>query len=80
MTCPSVNASPCQRKWEARSIGALVRRDPTMNRRWASSSSRRFDAESMPASATTAMSASWWRRANCATIGMMVFVSALLPW
>lgn len=53
MTCPSVNASPCQRKWEARSMGALVTREPTMNLKPASSSSVRLDADSIPASATT---------------------------
>lgn len=57
MICPSVNASPCQRKCEARSIGALVIREPTMNRRPASSSSFRLVADSIPASATPTMSA-----------------------
>jgi hypothetical protein len=57
MTCPSVNASPCQRKCEARSSGALVTLDPTMNRRPAASSSARFFADSIPASATTTISA-----------------------
>ena len=33
MTCPSVNASPCQRKCDSRSTGALVTREPTMNPR-----------------------------------------------
>ena len=45
MICPSEKACPCQRKWEARSIGALVIREPTMNRRCAASSSARFVAE-----------------------------------
>ena len=40
MICPSVNASPCQRKWEARSMGAFVVREPTMNLRSASCSAR----------------------------------------
>ena len=31
MTCPSLNASPCQRKCDSRSTGALVTREPTMN-------------------------------------------------
>jgi hypothetical protein len=62
MTCPSVNASPCQRKCEARSIGALVTREPTMNRSPASSSSRRLAADSIPASATTTMSSMLCRR------------------
>ena len=57
MTWPSMNASPCQRKWDSRSFGALVTREPTMNRSPASSRSRRFDEESIPASATTTMSA-----------------------
>lgn len=57
MICPSVNAVPCQRKWDSRSLGALVTREPTMNRNPASSRSRRFDEDSIPASATTAMSA-----------------------
>ena len=56
MTCPSVNASPCQRKWDSRSTGALVTREPTMNRSPASSRSRRLLADSIPASATTTMS------------------------
>jgi len=30
MICPSPKASPCQRKWDSRSIGALVWREPTM--------------------------------------------------
>ena len=38
MIWPSVNASPCQRKCDSRSIGALVTREPTMNRSPASSS------------------------------------------
>ena len=79
MTCPSVNASPCQRKWEARSTGALVTREPTMNRRPASSNSRRLPADSIPASATITMSTSECRSWNCFTIGMIVAASALLP-
>ncbi len=31
VTCPSLNASPCQRKCDSRSTGALVSLDPTMN-------------------------------------------------
>src|SRR3954452_10252459 len=57
MTWPSMNASPCQWKWDSRSTGALVIREPTMNRSCASSSWRRLPAESIPASATTTMSA-----------------------
>jgi hypothetical protein len=57
MIWPSVKASPCQRKWDSRSLGALVTREPTMNRRSASSSSRRFVADSIPTSATMTMSA-----------------------
>jgi hypothetical protein len=79
ISCPALNASPCQRKCEARSFGAFVIREPTMNRRFASSSSRRLPAESMPASATTTMSAKPWRAWNCLMIGTMVAVSALLP-
>lgn len=79
ISCPALNASPCQRKFEARSFGAFVVREPTMNRRFASSSSRRLPAESMPASATTTMSAKPWRAWNCLMIGTMVAVSALLP-
>ena len=66
-------------------MGALVTREPTMNRRPASWSSFRFDAESIPASATTTMSESPWRCWNCftigtiGTIGTIVCVSALLP-
>lgn len=29
MIWPSVKASPCQRKWDSRSLGALVARDPS---------------------------------------------------
>src|SRR5215470_14590906 len=54
MTCPSLKWSPCQRKCDSRSIGALVSRDPTMNLQPAVSSAARFAAESIPASATTA--------------------------
>lgn len=61
MICASVKASPCQRKWLARSIGALVVREPTMNRRPASSSCRRLVADSIPASATITMSATLCR-------------------
>jgi len=57
MICPSLNASPCQRKWEARSMGALVVREPTMNPRSASYSAVRLAADNMPASATTTMPA-----------------------
>jgi hypothetical protein len=35
--CPPVKASPCQRKWAAKSLGALVTLEPAMNRRSASS-------------------------------------------
>src|SRR4029077_16644619 len=31
MICPSVKASPFQWKWDSRSFGALVMREPTMN-------------------------------------------------
>jgi len=58
MTCPSLKASPYQRKWDARSFGALVTREPTMNRSPASCSCLRLLADSIPASATTTMSAS----------------------
>lgn len=40
---------------------------------------KRFDAESMRASATTTMSPRSWRPWNCLTIGMIVFVSARSP-
>jgi len=32
MTWPSVKTVPCQRKWDSRSLGAFVTREPTMNR------------------------------------------------
>lgn len=48
MSCPSVKASPCQRKWEARSMGALVARDPAMKVKPASSRAVRFVADSIP--------------------------------
>ena len=48
MTCPSPNTSPCQRKCDSRSIGALVTRDPTMNLQPAVVEAARFAAESMP--------------------------------
>ena len=79
MTCPSTKAVPCQRKWDSRSFGAFVTRDPTMNCRPASSSSRRFVADSIPASATITTSAMPCRAWNCLTIGVIVNVSALLP-
>src|SRR4051795_7732531 len=79
MICPSLNASPCQRKWDSKSTGALVTREPTMNRRSASSSSLRLVADSIPASATTTMSAMLCRAWNCLMIGRIVRVSALLP-
>jgi hypothetical protein len=79
MTCPSVNASPCQPKWEARSIGALVTFEPTMNRSCASSKAVRFAADSIPASATTTMSATPWRAWKSLMTGTIVVVSAVLP-
>ncbi len=74
MTWPSLNASPCQPKWDSRSLGAFTDRDPTMNLSPASSRSFRFVDESIPASATTTMSASPCRSWNCFTIGTMVSV------
>jgi hypothetical protein len=62
MTCPSVNASPCQRKCDSRSTGALVTREPTMNPSPASSRSSRLAADSIPASATTTMASIPWPR------------------
>ena len=50
-----------------------------MNRSPASSSSLRLLADSIPASATTTMSARPCRAWNCRMIGMIVVVSALLP-
>ncbi len=79
MSCPSSNPSPFQWKCEARSIGAFVTRDPTMNPRPAASSSARFAAESIPASATTTMFSMPWRAWNCLMIGRIVCFSALLP-
>lgn len=61
ISCPSLKASPCQRKCEARSLGAFVIRNPTTNRKFASSSSRKLPAESIPASSTTTISARPWR-------------------
>ena len=51
MTCPSVKASPCQWKCEAKSAGALVTREPTMNRKPAASMASKFVVDNMPASA-----------------------------
>src|ERR1022692_3862151 len=45
----------------------------------ASSSAFRFDAESIPASATTTMSRTPWRCANALSTGIRVVVSAALP-
>ena len=68
-----------QWKWLARSPGAFTVRDPTMNDSPAASSSLRFAADSMPASAATTIGM-WrsWRWANAVMIGTMV-VSAVLP-
>jgi len=79
MTCPSLNASPCQRKCDSRSTGALVTRDPTMNPSPASSRSARLAAESMPASATTTMASSPCRAWNCRMTGKIVSFSAWFP-
>ena len=79
MTCPSVKASPLQRKWASRSPGARVVRAPTMNRSLASSNALRFDADSMPASATMTRSAMPWAAWKASTMGMIVAVSALFP-
>ena len=79
MTCPSVNASPCQRKCDSRSTGALVTREPTMNPRPSSSRSSRLAADSMPASATTTMASIPCRAWNCRITGRIVCFSALSP-
>lgn len=80
MSFPSVNASPCHRKCDAGSAGALVTRDTTMNRRPASPRSFRFLAENIPASATITTSLWLCRAWNYLTVGMIVVVSALFPW
>ena len=79
MTCPSANASPCQRKCDSRSTEALVTRELTMNPSPASSRSSRFAAESMPASATTTMASVPCRPWNWRITGRMVCFSALSP-
>ena len=50
-----------------------------MNRSPASSIAVRFVFESIPASATTTMSATWLRSWKAVTTGMMVWVSGWLP-
>jgi hypothetical protein len=79
MTCPSLNASPCQRKCGSRSTGALVTREPTMNPGPASSRSARLPADSMPASATTTMASIPCRAWNCRITGKIVSFSAWVP-
>ena len=79
MTVWSSAHSPFQWKYVARSCGALTCLEPTMNRRPASSSSFKFFDESIPASAATTMSDTWWRSWKRLITGMIVWVSALLP-
>lgn len=81
MTWPSVKRSPFQWKWDSRSPGALVTREPTMNDRFTSSSAARLVCESMPASAATTIGVPcrWWRARKLVMIGTIVVVSAVLP-
>src|SRR5699024_2595227 len=79
MICPSSAYSPFHRKCVARSCGAFVCLDPTMHRSPASSSSLRFFADSIPASAATTMSVTWWRSWKALITGMIVWVSAFDP-
>ena len=82
MICPSVKTSPCKWKWDSRSAGALVAREPTMNEHFSSSRALRFDADNIPASAATTIGVPprSWRARKLVTIGTMVVVSAVLPW
>ena len=50
-----------------------------MNDSPAASIARLFASETMPASATTVTSASWWAAMNARIVGSIVVVSALLP-
>lgn len=61
-------------------MGALVSREPTMNRRFASASSRTLFLEGMLAFATTTMSARPWRTWNCLMIGTIVAVFEFLAF
>src|SRR3954447_8513854 len=80
MSCPSSKALPCRSRWSARSYGALLIFEPTMNRNPACSSASRFAADNIPASATTMISpVSGWVSRNSLRTGMRVLVSALLP-
>lgn len=79
MICPSARTSPWNRKWAARSTGALVMREPTMKPTPASSRAARLAADSMPASATTTRCSIPAERTNSRTTGTMVVVSALSP-
>ena len=54
-------------------------RAPRMNDSPAASIARLLLSETMPASATTVTSASWWAVMNAAIVGSMVVVSARLP-
>ena len=52
MTCPSVKASPCQRKCEAKSAGGFGDAGADDEPQPGVIGALRFEAESMPASAT----------------------------
>jgi hypothetical protein len=50
-----------------------------MNESPAASMAFLFASDTIPASATTVTSASWWAAMNASMVGSMVLVSALLP-
>ena len=54
-------------------------RAPRMNDNPAASIARRLASETIPASATTVTSRSWWAAMNAVIVGSMVVVSARLP-